>query len=196
MGLPSREISHSSPPFFLLSSFSMNSSSWPWRDVWLALPASQTVLLLLIMSSSHMRRRTSLLRHVGKSQTRHLQGPFVRHFLSSPRTTQTSLSPELSRLPMLQNNTSTKNPREFSNGKTSKITKDLNYLSIIGKVHQIAEKWSFSFSPGLLIKMLSASNPRNVMRPIPNELNPSNWKQPCLVFGLGYFHHWTIWAKT
>ena len=97
---------------------------------------------------------------------------------------------------MLQKKPNTKNQQDFSNGKTSKITKDLNYLPIIGKVHQTAEKWSLSlslsFSSGLLIKILSAPNPRNVIRPIPNELNPSNWKQPCLAFGLGYFHHWTV----
>lgn len=96
----------------------------------------------------------------------------------------------------LQNKSHTKTQREYSNRKTSKITKDLNYLSIIGKVHQIAEKWSFYFSPDLPIETLSALKLRHVMRPVPNELNSCNWKQPCLAFGLGYFHHWTVGAKT
>lgn len=97
---------------------------------------------------------------------------------------------------MLQNKSNTKTQWEFSSGKTSKITKDLNYLSIIGKVHQIAEKWSLSFSPGLPIETLSAPNPSHVTRPLPKERNSSNWKQPCLAFGLGYFHHQTAPAKT
>lgn len=52
------------------------------------------------------------------------------------------------------------------------------------------------FFPGLPIETPSAPNPKHVMRPIPNELNPSNWKQPCIAFGLGYFHHWAARAKT
>lgn len=97
---------------------------------------------------------------------------------------------------MFQNKSNTKSQWEYSSRKASKITKDLNYLSIIGKVHQIAEKLSLSFSPDLPIETLSAPSLRYVMRPVPNKLNPSNWKQPCLAFGLGYFHQWTVGAKT
>lgn len=156
-----------------------------------SVPAAQVALLWFVISSIPVKSQSLLQRHQGKSQATFLPYLPVNSSQAPGQLRLCSLQPTLN----APEEVKYQNSRGIFQWKGFQNHQRLELPFHHWEVHQIAETWSLSFSPGLPFKTLSAPDPRPVTRPLPKELNFSNWKQPYLAFGLGYFHHGTVPAK-
>lgn len=144
------------------------------------------------MSSIHIKSQNPLPRHLGKSQTALLQVPLAWELLSSPRqprlgSHQTTLhAPEEAKY---QKSMGIFQREDFQNHQRLELPFH-NWASPPNSKEMI----SFFF-PWLANWNIVCSQSKTCHEAYSQCAQPPNWKQPCLVFGLGYFHHWTVWAK-